>query len=156
MRKMMFALAIVAGAIATLTTASAQRVWSLPDRGRNHGVVSGPGMPKCNPWVSEECRRAFPIAKNQNAASEGVPLAVKPATTLCAPVFYDGDTNHFFVPAIAFEAPAGISSTIAIDALNRDQPRKALASKDRAILGSGHRRPYPTLLIKPWRAVERG
>jgi hypothetical protein len=92
----------------------------------------------------------------ESAAKFSANLAVKTATTLCAPVFYDGDTNHFFVPAIAFEAPAGISSTVALDALNRDQPRKALASKDRAILGSGHRRPYRTLLIKPWRAVERG
>jgi hypothetical protein len=92
----------------------------------------------------------------ESAAKFSANLAVKTATTLCAPVFYDGDTNHFFVPAIAFEAPAGISSTVALDALNRDQPRKALARKDRAILGSGHRRPYRTLLIKPWRAVERG
>jgi hypothetical protein len=89
----------------------------------------------------------------ESAAKFSANLAVKTATTLCAPVVYDGDTNHFFVPAIAFEAPAGISSTVAIDALNRDQPRKALAGKDRAILGSDHRRPYPTLLIKPWRAV---
>ena len=76
----------------------------------------------------------------ESAAKFSANLAVKTATTLCASVFYDGDTNHFFVAAIAFEAPAGISSTVAIGALNRDQPRKALASKDRAILGSGHRR----------------
>jgi hypothetical protein len=34
--------------------------WQLPDRGRNHGVVGGPGMPKCNPHVSDECRRLYP------------------------------------------------------------------------------------------------
>ena len=62
----------------------------------------------------------------ESAAKFSANLAVKTATTLCAPVSYDGDTNHFFVPAIAFEAPASISSTVAIDALNRDQPRKAL------------------------------
>jgi hypothetical protein len=35
-------------------------VWSLPNYGRSHGVVTGPGMPKCNPHVSEECRRLYP------------------------------------------------------------------------------------------------
>jgi hypothetical protein len=34
--------------------------WQLPNYGRNHGVVTGPGMPKCNPHVSEECRRLYP------------------------------------------------------------------------------------------------
>jgi hypothetical protein len=34
--------------------------WQLPDRGRNQGVVGGPGMPKCNPHVSDECRRLYP------------------------------------------------------------------------------------------------
>src|SRR6516165_2078943 len=43
-----------------LRPASAQQTWQLPNYGRNHGVVSGPGMPKCNPWVSEECRRLYP------------------------------------------------------------------------------------------------
>src|SRR6516225_4642771 len=38
----------------------------------------------------------------ESAAKFSANLAVKTATTLCAPVVYDGDTNHFFVPAIAF------------------------------------------------------
>jgi hypothetical protein len=37
--------------------------WQLPDYGRNHGVVGGPGMPKCNMAVSEECRRLYGGAK---------------------------------------------------------------------------------------------
>jgi hypothetical protein len=36
-----------------------QRLWPIRDLGRNHGYVTGPGMPKCNPSVSEECRRLF-------------------------------------------------------------------------------------------------
>jgi hypothetical protein len=37
-----------------------QRLWPIHDLGRNHGVVTGPGMPKCNPHASEECRRLYP------------------------------------------------------------------------------------------------
>jgi hypothetical protein len=33
--------------------------WVLPDYGRSHGYVTGPGMPKCNMAVSEECRRLY-------------------------------------------------------------------------------------------------
>jgi hypothetical protein len=25
--------------------------WQMNDIGRNHGVLGGPGIPKCNPWV---------------------------------------------------------------------------------------------------------
>jgi hypothetical protein len=32
----------------------------MNDIGRNHGVVTEPGMPKCNPWVSPECARLYP------------------------------------------------------------------------------------------------
>jgi hypothetical protein len=39
--------------------------WQLPNYGRNHGVVGGPGMPKCNPHVSEECRRLYPSLLNK-------------------------------------------------------------------------------------------
>jgi hypothetical protein len=34
--------------------------WQMNDIGRNHGVVTEPGMPKCNPWVSPECARLYP------------------------------------------------------------------------------------------------
>jgi hypothetical protein len=37
----------------------AQGNWQLPDYGRTHGVVTEPGMPKCNMAVSEECRRLY-------------------------------------------------------------------------------------------------
>jgi len=39
--------------------------WQMQNYGRNHGVLSGPGLPKCNPWVSDECRRLYPsLLKN--------------------------------------------------------------------------------------------
>jgi hypothetical protein len=65
MRKVMFALAILAGvagpaSVAVAAVQVAPGVWALPNYGRNHGVVTGPGMPKCNPWVSDECRRLYP------------------------------------------------------------------------------------------------
>jgi hypothetical protein len=34
--------------------------WQMQNYGRNHGVLSGPGIPKCNPHVSDECRRLYP------------------------------------------------------------------------------------------------
>jgi hypothetical protein len=34
--------------------------WQMNDIGRNHGVRGGPGIPKCNPWVSPECARLHP------------------------------------------------------------------------------------------------
>src|SRR5215469_5888129 len=34
--------------------------WQMSDIGRNHGVLGGPGIPKCNPWVSPECARLHP------------------------------------------------------------------------------------------------
>jgi hypothetical protein len=34
--------------------------WQMNDIGRNHGVLGGPGIPKCNPWVSPECARLHP------------------------------------------------------------------------------------------------
>jgi hypothetical protein len=34
--------------------------WQMQNYGRNHGILSGPGMPKCNVNVSEECRRLYP------------------------------------------------------------------------------------------------
>src|SRR6516165_2787258 len=34
--------------------------WQMNDIGRNHGVVSSAGIPKCNPWVSPECARLYP------------------------------------------------------------------------------------------------
>jgi hypothetical protein len=36
-----------------------QKLWQLRDVGRPHGYVTEPGMPKCNPSISEECRRLF-------------------------------------------------------------------------------------------------
>jgi hypothetical protein len=41
-----------------LRPAHAQQ-WQLPNYGRDHGVVTEPGMPKCNMAVSEECRRLY-------------------------------------------------------------------------------------------------
>jgi hypothetical protein len=34
--------------------------WQMQNVGRNHGVLNAPGMPKCNPHVSDECRRLYP------------------------------------------------------------------------------------------------
>jgi hypothetical protein len=34
--------------------------WQMNDIGRNHGVLVGPGIPKCNPWASPECARLHP------------------------------------------------------------------------------------------------
>src|SRR5215831_2386608 len=34
--------------------------WQMNDIGRNHGIIGGPGIPKCNPWVSPECARLYP------------------------------------------------------------------------------------------------
>jgi hypothetical protein len=39
--------------------------WQMQNYGRNHGVLSGPGMPKCNPHVSDECRRLYPSLLNK-------------------------------------------------------------------------------------------
>jgi hypothetical protein len=69
MHKVMLAVVVVA---LSAMTASAQQRWQLPDRGRNHGVITGPGMPKCNPWVSDECRRLYPsLLKKVPAPSRG-------------------------------------------------------------------------------------
>jgi hypothetical protein len=43
--------------------------WQLPNYGRDHGVVGGPGMPKCNPQVSEECRRLYGGQVRQRAVA---------------------------------------------------------------------------------------
>jgi len=32
----------------------------LGARDLNHGILGGPGIPKCNPWVSPECARLYP------------------------------------------------------------------------------------------------
>ena len=37
-----------------------QGQWQMNDIGRNHGIVGGAGIPKCNPWVSPECARLHP------------------------------------------------------------------------------------------------
>jgi hypothetical protein len=37
-----------------------QGQWQMNDIGRNHGILGGPGIPKCNPWVSPECARLYP------------------------------------------------------------------------------------------------
>ena len=39
---------------------AARGQWQMNDIGRNHGVLGGPGIPKCNPWVSPECARLHP------------------------------------------------------------------------------------------------
>jgi hypothetical protein len=65
------ALALTLALIATIISARAQnsttvaqreavqsqQLWPLRDLGRSHGYVTGPGMPKCNPSVSD--RRLF-------------------------------------------------------------------------------------------------
>ena len=40
---------------------AARGQWQMTDIGRNHGVLGGPGIPKCNPWVSPECARLHPV-----------------------------------------------------------------------------------------------
>jgi len=89
-------------------------------------------------------------AARESAAKFSANLAVKTATTLCAPGFYDGDTNHFFIPAIAFEAPAGISPAIALDTFDCNQSRKTLASKNCAIEKIGHLSRSIAIGDKPW------
>jgi hypothetical protein len=39
--------------------------WQMNDIGRNHGIIGGPGIPKCNPWVSPECARLYPSLFNK-------------------------------------------------------------------------------------------
>ena len=39
--------------------------WQMSDIGRNHGTIGGPGIPKCNPWVSPECARLYPSLFNK-------------------------------------------------------------------------------------------
>src|SRR5262249_3196448 len=39
--------------------------WQMNDIGRNHGSLGGPGIPKCNPWVSPECARLYPSLFNK-------------------------------------------------------------------------------------------
>jgi hypothetical protein len=39
--------------------------WQMNDIGRNHGTIGGPGIPKCNPWVSSECARLHPVLFNK-------------------------------------------------------------------------------------------
>jgi hypothetical protein len=34
--------------------------YQMNDVGRNHGIVSGASIPKCNPWISAECARLYP------------------------------------------------------------------------------------------------
>jgi hypothetical protein len=47
--------------IATTTAAVAQGPWAMSNRGRFHGYLTGPKMPKCNPWFSAECARLYPL-----------------------------------------------------------------------------------------------
>src|SRR5262245_6782176 len=39
--------------------------WALADKGRFHGYLNTPLMPKCNPWVSSECARLYPTLFNK-------------------------------------------------------------------------------------------
>jgi hypothetical protein len=45
--------------------------WSISDIGRSHGYVTGPGMPKCNKAVSEECRRLYPDKQARRPTRSG-------------------------------------------------------------------------------------
>lgn len=47
--------------------------WQMNDIGRNHGVVGGAGIPKCNPWVSPECARLHPSLFNKVPKPGGRP-----------------------------------------------------------------------------------
>jgi hypothetical protein len=62
----MIAVLAVAAALLflALRPAHAQQ-WQLPNYGRDHGVVTEPGMPKCNTAVSEECRRLYGRAQRR-------------------------------------------------------------------------------------------
>jgi len=64
MRKVMFALAIVAGAFMTAGPASAQCSYAMNDVGRSHGYVSGP----CN-GAAVGYNGAYPYHPNARAAS---------------------------------------------------------------------------------------
>jgi hypothetical protein len=52
--------AAIVVAVKVIQARAAQQTWAMQDRGRFHGYLSGGLMPKCNPWVSEECRRLYP------------------------------------------------------------------------------------------------
>ena len=34
--------------------------WQMNDVGRNHSIITEPGIAKCNPHVSPECARLYP------------------------------------------------------------------------------------------------
>lgn len=46
-----------------------QQLWPIRDLGRSQGYVTGPGMPKCNPSVSEECRRLYGQPANRRGGT---------------------------------------------------------------------------------------
>jgi hypothetical protein len=56
------------GTIVLLTATSASAVqlqkdgtYAMENYGRFHGYLRGGLMPKCNPWVSPECARLYPV-----------------------------------------------------------------------------------------------
>jgi hypothetical protein len=80
MHKVMLAVVVVA---LSAMTASAQQTWQLPVRGRNHGVVTGPGMPKCNPWVSDECRLAVSFSLEKGTSTKQGVIAAPDGGARC-------------------------------------------------------------------------
>jgi hypothetical protein len=59
--------------------------WQMNDIGRNHGVLGGPGIPKCNPWVSPECARLHPsLFKEGPAAAKGAMMKSMFLTSVAA------------------------------------------------------------------------
>jgi len=69
MIRLIIAAAFVLAALRPASAQDARRLpdgtWQMQNYGRNHGVLSGPGMPKCNPHVSDECRRLYPSLLNK-------------------------------------------------------------------------------------------
>ena len=53
-------LTVVAALVFMALRPAHAQTWQVREIGRNHGVVTGPGIPKCNPHVSDECRRLYP------------------------------------------------------------------------------------------------
>jgi hypothetical protein len=44
--------------------------WQMSDIGRNHGVLGGPGIPRCNPLGITRVRSSAPLAVSESAEAK--------------------------------------------------------------------------------------
>jgi hypothetical protein len=51
---------VIPATVAIAAQQVAPGLWQMSNYGRNHGMITGPRIPKCNPWISPECRRLHP------------------------------------------------------------------------------------------------